>query len=889
MTLCKSGVKKTNLPPKLYKSNAKFITCYRCIKLVEGAARANPARRNPLTEERVFSPSYEALSQEEYNRHVDELRALALAQGGRDPFVHYQIEGGRRAARFGEYGPFPRDPKKGGPRREGGKIVGGKASPRDPETAERTLRRLEQRRPPWEARTQSPLVWAKTLRRMGYDIPEHYQPGAPRQLYPQEAKENPTYGKLYGDRTSKLEREIREALRKYHSTQPEREMGLYVPPFVTPLLEAGMPKAAAYELVRRAGGTFLVSIPLTAFAEVTSTQLFGPLFIEAFGRAPRHDVPEGRSELQLSGRGSIEGVGVSLRGGKRIPLVVPEGEEDKEALVAYLWTVAPRGSFSKDQLRRKKLPALRRLAEVKYALGEGESFVYRSMGAPAKNLPFTLAPAAFARDHTITGWKDMKAVILPRSIPSLFSEWYAPLAASGEWQAGMGKTFPERFFFPWVDKQVRALAGGKGEPRGEFLVRFSRARKLVRLGFSSLQHSIVRTEADINSSVRYRTLKNLPLAKLPAVLARLVSPKRDGRRLQPLSSTESLENPMASHWTKQYSKGPYGSSRSLPAARRNRGRPGKGGKKRPAVNADDRPYLRLSTKDVEKLAKKGNKKAKDELTYRGKLRTWQESKSKSKKPKSSAKPKSSRRSSSSSSSSSRSGGKSTYKKDMAECIKLGRWKIGMSHAKIKAELKKAKGKAKPKTQSRSKGRTVSAKPRKNMVTKRRFMAVAKQKNYTTAQAEKIWPRYQAGKGSLAKLLPSKAKNGRRRAASNPKRRNPHRDASHTREALVASPFDYWDETHTREALTNHHRGMRGRSAHASDPWHPVYEQVIGQFSTHDDYAAGRQPVNRRNPGKARKNGKRRANPDAKRAMQAYHNGEYNSLADAWDAIRNGEL
>jgi effector-binding domain-containing protein len=76
----------------------------------------------------------------------------------------------------------------------------------------------------------------------------------------------------------------------------------------------------------------------------------------------------------------------------------------------------------------------------------------------------------------------------------------------------------------------------------------------------------------------------------------------------------------------------------------------------------------------------------------------------------------------------------------------------------------------------------------------------------------------------------------------------------------------------------------------SDPWHPVYEQVIGQFSTGEQYTGGHQPSNRRNPKRnARRNGKRRSNPNAAKAMRAYHSGEYDSLADAWDAIRNGEL
>jgi hypothetical protein len=34
---------------------------------------------------------------------------------------------------------------------------------------------------------------------------------------------------------------------------------------------------------------------------------------------------------------------------------------------------------------------------------------------------------------------------------------------------------------------------------------------------------------------------------------------------------------------------------------------------------------------------------------------------------------------------------------------------------------------------------------------------------------------------------------------------------------------------------------------ASDPWHPVYEQIIGQFSTSEPWTDGLQPYSRRNP------------------------------------------
>ncbi len=93
----------------------------------------------------------------------------------------------------------------------------------------------------------------------------------------------------------------------------------------------------------------------------------------------------------------------------------------------------------------------------------------------------------------------------------------------------------------------------------------------LELTFSSREHSKSLRDGASRRYPEYKTL-NVSLSELPELLARLArkGPKKGPKELKEISL--SKENPMPSddwYYKKQYSKSPYGSRRSLPAARRN--------------------------------------------------------------------------------------------------------------------------------------------------------------------------------------------------------------------------------------------------------------------------------------------------------------------------------
>jgi predicted DNA-binding WGR domain protein len=176
---------------------------------------------------------------------------------------------------------------------------------------------------------------------------------------------------------------------------------------------------------------------------------------------------------------------------------------------------------------------------------------------------------------------------------------------------------------------VAALTAAREQARAfrppKLVLRF--AKKTEEIDLSSLQHSDTAQGSDFAPKVRYRTLDPLTIEDLPEALAGIMlRTKKEGRRLAPFIDT-SLENPM-SYWEKQYSKSPYGPSRSIPAARRNAGRPRTSKKTGPRTNVKKRtedkwPLMRVGKKRLETMAKgrgKDSKEAKRELEYRKILR-----------------------------------------------------------------------------------------------------------------------------------------------------------------------------------------------------------------------------------------------------------------------------
>lgn len=896
--LCRSGIKFGVVPP-LYETKANFVTCYRCAKLLamdaagEGYARANPVP--PTHPVRVFSPSYAAESQDEYDR---------LAEEGPKSWDHRQVEGGRRALRFSEYGPYPRDPSPGygaradrprGPRREDGRIVGGDAAP-----VERSLRteiRLVEKTPPWEARTQSPKVWVQTLDRMGYAVPEEFLAYARTNTKRLPASYKAAKTKKTRKR-QRLEAEIRAAIHRYMAGSDV----FVVPRQAQDLIDVGMPPRAAYELVGR-----------------------------TWPRRRRERSTVLEYEFLPSLASGIEAPELSIT----------------ESITRHFGTTL---RLSTDDALGLSDFALNR------EYGKLLSAAVHAGGTPIKT-PIFLAST------------DIEDVDMPTA--ALLRQVLSNLDIRGA--------------------EATALMRPIGAPK--LVLRF--AKKTEEIELSSLQHSNVAQGSDFVAQVRYRTFDGFTLEDLPSALAGvMLRTKKEGRRLAPFVDT-SLENPM-SYWEKQYSKSPYGPSRSIPAARRNRGRPRTSKKTGSRTNEKKRtedkwPLMRAGKKRLETMAKgrgKDSKEAKRELEYRKILRgdsttkkargkadkvtkgknlsDWQafqhENRGKGwsaakmsreyrkamamkKKPSSSrkkpARKKSSRKSTAASHVVLRSTGKTPKgnKSDKFYILSLrgrtitahyGSTTRGLESARttkktfksaaaaqkafdstVRAKRKKGyrasrlkklhaapvAKKAAPKrkktttsprrTSTRAKGRKVASKsPRTSKMRKganryRAFIKATMADGYSHAEARAIWHHE---KGAY---------------------RNP-RDLTHRREALVPShQLDYWDNSvptalmnpeyedyddfdygpfstglaHThgvqpvnrRNPRRSHHpiyeqtRGQFGVSeawthgvqpygrrnpSHrhtASDPWHPVYEQIVGQFSTSEPWTDGLQPYSRRNP------------------------------------------
>jgi hypothetical protein len=730
------------------------------------------ARENPLTE-RVFTPSYPAESQAEYDRRVKE---------GSKRSKHKQVRGGRRTVRYGEHAP---------------------------EMGAGTGRRLEDRSPPWEARTQSPKVWVQTLARMGFPIPE-------AEL--QRARKNPRVPASYPARGAKpkerkLAAQIAEGFARYRASRPEGQLGLYVPRFVGPLLDAGVPEKPAHILVRRAADRFYSAAPFLEKAAAAST--FGELFVEHFQASPEVRFGDGH-RIEVRGvRGYIDGLSVKI--GSRKPVEV---------------LTAARINRMFDTFRK------------------GLGTDYRS------------------------DLDDPKFAVA---------------------------------FLDYVDRRSRDLSRGARNEKRTFILSFTGSKKPVKLTFSPLQHSVGSASADRLLPVRYRTLENVPLVVLPSLLARLaLRSSREGRRLLPLPTFESLENPM-SYWEEQYSQSPFGASSSIPAARRNRGRPRKKGRTKAAAPAGSDVWVRKTKAQLERSS---SPKAKAELRRRARVRGASTTRTAAKKR---APAKGKKKAVTTAVRKMKPGAWARFSKRAAAAgytraqtsskwkqYKAGKGTIaallapkGKKKAAAPARRPAAKKKAPARTAAKKKTTTTARKPG---TTWSKFRGHAAKRGYTAKQASAKWKSYKAGKGTIADLLPAKAKktvaakkpraaakkkaparrtasraSGRRVAAKKPRAQrsrkglnryqlwlkaqptgvysrdqlralwaqeksaylNPRRDLTHTRSALV--PSDDW-------AFENGHGG---------DPWHPVYEQMIGQFG-----ARSSQPVNRRNP--KRKPAKRKA-------------------------------
>lgn len=679
--LCKSGLKEGVMPPLYVAKDAEFITCYRCIKELR--------RREGQTKTRVFSPSYPSVDQRDYDQQ---------AEKGPKSWEHTLVTGGRQNVRYGQTAPQTEQRKR---------------------KSEIKEKRLQRKTPPWEARTQSPSVWIQTLYRRGFAIPESAVQEAKAV-----AKENPKkLDSYYGKKGSTPGRQqkinkIRTALEELQKQQPLGDLGLYVPPFVGPLLDVGLAPKVAHVLVGRAGGRFFAT---EETLEVPSANTFAELLRLNFASRPYVGyLPDGSVSIDIDGFGAI----------KRIEVIT-------------------------------------------------------------KEQTYTLVTAS-----RIDRWHVDWVYEIKKRDGRYFADVDDPL------------------FVKEVLKRVQLAE--KGRALG-FRISFSSRKEPVELRFSRLQHSNDSAKTDKQPTIRYRTLENVSLSRLPELLLSITErKKREGRRLTPLN--EALENPM-SDWDDQYSMGPYGPSQSIPAARRNRGRPRKAGRSKMEAPAWDNEYVRLTKRQLEARAKKGDRSAKVEIERRELLRSTSTTKGDSKRRK-------------------------QYKAGSRDTSwnEFQKMTPGMSQAQRSKAYKafKKSGKMPAKAAASKSRKAAAAKPASRKSASGKMPAVGK----------KTWPQFATACRKAGFSLQDASKAWRKvhpkAKSKSAAKKNPHRLSRSNYTPAERRALRVWNRAQSNPIVET------PGSFLASDPWHPVYEQVIGQFGVSEEFTDGLQPVNRRNPKKRRK-------------------------------------
>jgi hypothetical protein len=578
------------------------------------------AHENP-TRGKEFTPSYPAQNQSEYSRWVAKCAPYVSLpwkeRRGCKRLNHVMIEGGRKASRYpdaqwsgGEdLSPYPPDPKKspsgltrgGGPYAERrGRPPVGQLPKTAPGTKEgkaesvKTAQRLGGPNRPFHARTQSFLTRARG-------------PASARQS--KEASRRP------GPVASGPTLEISRAIDLYRQTQPQGTLGFAVPTAVGPLIKAGMPEKAAHILVNRAARKFYPDVPYTSMIAVPLLsqlrQGLGPLVMES-----KKIVPDGPAyQLRIEGNFAL---------GYLQEISVREGEKDwkkaraetlldanadqidqrynvwREAVQASRTTTSQPGfyrreaddpAFLEELFNDVLLPHLVRLSEewgspnlilefffapsgrefeVPFSAGEHsklstyeavpENVDYRSLqNVSLSDLPRLLT--RLSRRKKRKG-RQLKPISSTRNNPSMnetsdnallqlvFDKAYSPSPSLIPVHGKPGRVY-------WPITKVRSELGVK---------------QRVPLGLKEVDERQARSWLKIAETGR------LVGPELSDVASSLYAAGRTSRRpllpgptSTPAANNPARENPM-SYWKKQYSKGPYGAKRSIPTARRNKGK-----------------------------------------------------------------------------------------------------------------------------------------------------------------------------------------------------------------------------------------------------------------------------------------------------------------------------
>jgi len=517
-----------------------------------------------------FTPSYDERTQQSYDARAK--RCKKLRKGTEEYYEegckrdkHLMLAGGRSHLRYSKYGPYPKDKKEGGPQSQGKK------------ESSTTARRLSQRLPPWDRRTQAPDTVREDRERRGRSF-------------------------------DRLVVRIETAIEVYRRASPRGRLGFLVPDTPWPLIEAGMPKKTAWILADRAPNAFYtaakVSLPQANLLDQTNRAI-GKL---AFGGELGREVIVVGKERELGPLGALD----LYVGGQRV------GEITKEELAQQHdeWTEKVKSetggryrSREYDALLLKRIfLGIERIARPEQAWSKGEEIEL--------NLWFPRSEEEFEvrfRDREHSKLVDKRALtssVKYRTLENVdLSDLPTTLARLTRRKKREGRRLEKAKNNPMEDDALKTL-----------ILQQLQLGKFVGVpGKPGRVYWWSKGKGTIVETTQKRAETWLAIARTGKMAAHILSKDADIiYREEGLSKQSLKENPMSYHdddWYtfEQYSKSPYGAQQSIPAARRNKKRRRKGTKK-------EREYMWASGKAEAYGAKKNRRRRKTTARQRA----WQQ-------------------------------------------------------------------------------------------------------------------------------------------------------------------------------------------------------------------------------------------------------------------------
>lgn len=475
------------------------------LELMAVSTKENPRRH-------VFTPSYEADSQAEYDRKVTE---------GQKRSLHVMVEGGRTGARYGQ-----------------------EPANETAETSEARQSRWERRERPWGARTQS--------------LASHEASRLPPSVR----------GKEPGLLADSPELRVARAIQRYRESAEGGQLGLLVPDRPWPLIEAGMPEKEARILTSRAPRAFYPDLsgaaalrlvtPRASLLPRIAEEVGGLPFVRAreitvpgserrgLGRLVEISIatPEGQSEVFATDEDITERINVYRQ---QIEQTRPyRHEEDGQRFISEL--------FSQLQQAAEALGARWNASAVTIELwfaGLDEPFEVVLSGAEHSKLaPDGVAPARVKYKNL----QNVNLVDLPRLLVRLARR------KNRKGRRLTARTNPvtnpagQLEAFVLSEQEAGRLVPVPGKP-GRVYWYSSRRKQLTET-----------TESRAKSWLAIAETGRASRGLLQQQAQRAYTERE-------LTTSPNLrENPMSyedDYWFEQYRQGPYGARRSVPAARRN--------------------------------------------------------------------------------------------------------------------------------------------------------------------------------------------------------------------------------------------------------------------------------------------------------------------------------